>query len=74
MIPTNAMIIRKAYDDFARGDIPAVLEAFDASIIWHRGSSCPCRGRSGSSPRDRQGRTQRSLRGIPGGACMAAGE
>ena len=25
MIPTNSTIIRKAYDDFANGDIPAVL-------------------------------------------------
>jgi nucleotide-binding universal stress UspA family protein len=25
MIPTNATIIRKAYDDFAKGDSPAVL-------------------------------------------------
>ena len=35
MIPTNTTVIRKAYDDFAKGDIPAVLEAFDASITWH---------------------------------------
>ena len=35
MIPTNATVIRKAYDDFAKGDIAAVLEAFDASITWH---------------------------------------
>ena len=32
---TNATIIRKAYDDFANGNIPAVLEAFDTSITWH---------------------------------------
>ena len=35
MIPTSATIIRKAYDDFANGNIPAVLEAFDTSITWH---------------------------------------
>ncbi|MBV9390015.1 MAG: nuclear transport factor 2 family protein [Chroococcidiopsidaceae cyanobacterium CP_BM_ER_R8_30] len=35
MIPTKATIIRKTYDDFTKGDIPAVLEAFDASITWH---------------------------------------
>jgi hypothetical protein len=35
MIPANATIIRKAYDDFANGNIPAVLEAFDTSITWH---------------------------------------
>jgi ketosteroid isomerase-like protein len=31
----NATVIRKAYEDFAKGDIPTVLEAFDASITWH---------------------------------------
>ena len=35
MIPNNASIVRKAYEDFAKGDIPAVLEAFDPSITWH---------------------------------------
>ena len=35
MIQTNVAIIRKAYEDFAKGDIPAVLEAFDTAIIWH---------------------------------------
>ncbi len=34
MIPINATVIRKAYDDFAKGDIPAVLGVFDASITW----------------------------------------
>ena len=31
----NAVIIRKAYEDFARGNIPAVFAAFDPSITWH---------------------------------------
>ena len=30
MIPSNPTVIRKAYDDFAKGDIAAVIEAFDA--------------------------------------------
>jgi hypothetical protein len=29
MIPTNSTLIRKAYDNFANGNIPAVLEAID---------------------------------------------
>ncbi|HXZ43572.1 MAG TPA: nuclear transport factor 2 family protein [archaeon] len=44
MIPTNATIIRKTYDDFAKGDIPAVLEAFDASITWHVPGHSPLSG------------------------------
>ena len=44
MIPSNATIIRKAYDDFAKGDIPAVLEAFDASITWHVPGHSPLSG------------------------------
>ena len=44
MIPTNATIIRKAYDDFAKGDIPAVLEAFDVSITWHVPGHSPLSG------------------------------
>ncbi len=35
MIPSNATVIRNACDDFAKGDIPAVIEAFDASLTWH---------------------------------------
>jgi ketosteroid isomerase-like protein len=31
----NAAIIRKAYDDFARGNVPAVFAAFDAAMTWH---------------------------------------
>jgi ketosteroid isomerase-like protein len=44
MIPTNATIIRKAYDDFAKGDIPAVLEAYDASTTWHVPDHSPLSG------------------------------
>lgn len=35
MSETNGAIIRKAYDDFARGNIPAVFAAFDPTITWH---------------------------------------
>ena len=44
MIPTNAAIVRKAYDDFAKGDMPAALEAFDASITWHVPGHSPLSG------------------------------
>jgi ketosteroid isomerase-like protein len=44
MIPTNSTIIRKAYDDFANGNIPAVLEAFDTSITWHVPGHSPLSG------------------------------
>ena len=33
---TNAMTIRKAYQDFAQGNVPAVFAAFDANIIGVR--------------------------------------
>jgi uncharacterized protein len=32
---SNGAIIRKAYDDFAKGNIPAVFAVFDAAITWH---------------------------------------
>jgi len=35
MSESNAVIIRKAYEAFARGNIPAVFAAFDTGIIWH---------------------------------------
>src|ERR1700756_5172334 len=44
MIPNNARIIRKAYDDFANGDIPAVLEIFHTSITWHVPGHSPLSG------------------------------
>ena len=44
MNPTNTTIIRKAYDDFAKGDIPAVLEAFDPAITWHVPGHSPLSG------------------------------
>ena len=44
MISANATILRKAYDDFANGNIPAVLQAFDTSIIWHVPGHSPLSG------------------------------
>jgi hypothetical protein len=35
MSQTNAGIIRKAYEDFAHGNIPAVFNVFDTAITWH---------------------------------------
>jgi ketosteroid isomerase-like protein len=35
MTESNAAIIRETYEDFARGNIPAVFGAFDANITWH---------------------------------------
>jgi uncharacterized protein len=31
---SNAQIIRKAYDDFAKGDVPAVFAVLDARMTW----------------------------------------
>jgi ketosteroid isomerase-like protein len=31
----NAVIIRKAYDDFGCGNVTAVFAVFDAAIAWH---------------------------------------
>ena len=41
---TSAAVIRKAYADFAKGDIPAVLAAFDKSITWHVPGHSPLSG------------------------------
>ena len=35
MSQSDVTTIRGAYDAFNRGDIPAVLEAFDAQIEWY---------------------------------------
>ncbi len=32
---SNGEMIRKAYEDFANGNIPAVFAAFDPGIAWH---------------------------------------
>ena len=44
MIAANASVIRKTYDDFAKGDIQAVLEACDTSITWHVPGHSPLSG------------------------------
>jgi ketosteroid isomerase-like protein len=41
---SNSAIIRKAYDDFAHGNIPAVFAAFDADITWHVPGHSPLSG------------------------------
>jgi len=33
--PENMTIIQKLYDDFAKGDVPAVLGALDTNVIWN---------------------------------------
>jgi len=39
--PDNLAIIQKLYDDFAKGDIPAVGAAMDANIIWYEAENFP---------------------------------
>jgi len=41
---SNATLIRKVYDDFAKGDVRAVLEVFDASIVWQVPGHSPLSG------------------------------
>jgi uncharacterized protein len=44
MVESNGAIIRKAYEDFAKGNIPAVFAAFDANITWHVPGHSPLSG------------------------------
>ena len=44
MDQSNAAIIRKAYEDFASGNIPAVFAAFDPMITWHVPGHSPLSG------------------------------
>jgi ketosteroid isomerase-like protein len=44
MSESNAKIIRKAYEDFANGNISAVLSAFEADIKWHIPGHSPLSG------------------------------
>jgi uncharacterized protein len=41
---SNSVIIRKAYDDFAHGNIASVFAAFDAGITWHVPGHSPLSG------------------------------
>ena len=40
----NAAIIRKGYEDFAQGNIPAVFAVFDPKITWHISGRGPLSG------------------------------
>lgn len=33
--PNNLTVVKKLYDDFAKGDVPAVLGALDANVVWN---------------------------------------
>jgi uncharacterized protein len=44
MNESNGQIIRKGYEDFATGNIPAVFAAFDPAVIWHVPGHCPLSG------------------------------
>jgi ketosteroid isomerase-like protein len=40
----NARVIRKAYEDFGKGDVAAVFAAFDPAIRWHVPGHSPLAG------------------------------
>jgi len=44
MLESNAVIIRNAYENFARANIPAVFAIFDPSITWHVPGHSPLSG------------------------------
>ncbi len=44
MSDTNSVIVRKAYEDFAQGNIPSVFAVFDAGITWHVPGHSPLSG------------------------------
>ena len=44
MTKSSAMIVRKAYEDFAQGNVPAVFAVFDPSITWHVPGHSPLSG------------------------------
>lgn len=39
--PSNVVTIKNVYSNFAKGDVPAVLAAFDANIIWNEAENFP---------------------------------
>lgn len=41
---TNKEIVREMYENFARGDVPAVLARFDAGITWTEADGFPLAG------------------------------
>jgi ketosteroid isomerase-like protein len=44
MDDSNSAIISKAYEDFAKGNIPSVFAAIEASITWHVPGHSPLSG------------------------------
>lgn len=44
MSASNAAIIRRAYEDFTQGNIPAVFDALDRAICWHVPGRSPLSG------------------------------
>ena len=44
MSDLNSVIVRKAYEDFAQGNIPSVFAVFDAGISWHVPGHSPLSG------------------------------
>jgi len=44
MILPSASIVRKVYENFAKGDIPLVIEVFAPSITWHVPGQSPISG------------------------------
>jgi ketosteroid isomerase-like protein len=44
MADTNAGLLRRAYDAFAQGDVPTVLETFSDEITWHVPGRSPLSG------------------------------
>ncbi len=45
MSEPDVLVVRSAYDAFARHDIPAVLATFDPGIDWHCPEELPYGGR-----------------------------
>jgi uncharacterized protein len=44
MSASNAAMVRKAYEDFAQGNVTAVFAAFDPAITWHVPGHSPLSG------------------------------
>src|SRR5215471_15156940 len=44
MSDLNSVIVRKAYEDFAQGNIASVFAVFDAGITWHVPGHSPLSG------------------------------
>src|SRR5262245_31917556 len=44
MVEANRAIIHNAYENFAKGNVPAVFAVFDANITWHVPGHSPLSG------------------------------